>query len=72
MTEVVQYTAPTEEALEFCKMQGDMFQFYLSKLYDHVKENKEDCNWKERIEAHTSESIRIVEAYLCRNYGLCN
>lgn len=71
-TEVVQYTTPTKEALEFCKMQGDMFQFYLAKLYDHIKETKEDYDWKELIEAHALESIRIVEDYLCRNYVLCD
>ena len=52
-------------------MQGDMFQTYLALLYDHIKENKEDYNWKEIIEVHSLESIRIVEVYLCKNYGLC-
>ena len=71
MEEVVEYEKPSEEALNFCKMQGDMFQTYLALLYDHIKENKEDYNWKEIIEAHSLESIRIVEVYLCKNYGLC-
>ena len=72
MTKEVQYESPTEEALEFCKTQTDLFQHYLAHLYDHIKENKEDYNWKELVEAHALESIRIVEAYLCRNYGLCD
>ena len=71
MEEVIEYEKPSEEALNFCKMQGDMFQTYLALLYDHIKENKEDYNWKEIIEAHSLESIRIVEVYLCKNYGLC-
>ena len=71
MEEVVEYEKPSEEALNFCKMQGDMFQTYLALLYDHIKENKEDYNWKEIIEVHSLESIRIVEVYLCKNYGLC-
>ena len=71
MEEVVEYEKPSEEALRFCKMQGDMFQTYLALLYDHIKENKESYNWKEIIEAHSLESIRIVEVYLCKNYGLC-
>ena len=64
MEEVVEYEKPSEEALNFCKMQGDMFQTYLALLYDHIKENKEDYNWKEIIEAHSLESIRIVEKRL--------
>ena len=71
MEEVVEYEKPSEEALNFCKMQGDMFQTYLALLYDHIKENKESYDWKEIIEAHSLESIRIVEVYLCKNYGLC-
>ena len=71
MEEVVEYEKPSEEALNFCKMQGDMFQTYLALLYDHIKENKESYNWKEIIEAHSLESIRIVGVYLCKNYGLC-
>ena len=71
MEEVIEYEKPSEEALSFCKMQGDMFQTYLALLYDHIKENKEGYNWKEIIEAHSLESIRIVEVYLCKNYGLC-
>ena len=71
MEEVIEYEKPSEEALSFCKMQGDMFQTYLALFYDHIKENKEDYNWKEIIEAHSLESIRIVEVYLCKNYGLC-
>ena len=64
MEEVVEYEKPSEEALNFCKMQGDMFQTYLALLYDHIKENKERYNWKEIIEAHSLESIRIVEKRL--------
>ena len=64
MEEVVEYEKPSEEALNFCKMQGDMFQTYLALLYDHIKENKESYNLKEIIEAHSLESIRIVEKRL--------
>ena len=64
MEEVVEYEKPSEEALNFCKMQGDMFQTYLALLYDHIKENKESYNWKEIIEVHSLESIRIVEKRL--------
>ena len=64
MEEVVEYEKPSEEALSFCKMQGYMFQTYLALLYDHIKENKESYNWKEIIEAHSLESIRIVEKRL--------
>ena len=64
MEEVVEYEKPSEEALNFCKMQGDMFQTYLALFYDHIKENKEGYNWKEIIEEHSLESIRIVEKRL--------
>ena len=72
MKEVIQHTKATKEALKFCKSQADMFQFYLAKLYDDIKENKIDYDWRETIEVHALESIRIVEFYLCKNYGLCD
>lgn len=66
-----EFETPTKEAFEFCEMQAGLFKWYLATLYDNIKESGDIDRWKERLESHTEESIRIVEFYLCKNYGLC-